>query len=229
MNDQANKSGRNKFIALIAVLVFSFFLIRWTPLGQYFVKERLLAFFASLKGHWWGPVVFILIYGAGCVFAFPGSVLTLSGGAIFGVFLGTIYNFTGACLGASLSFFMARHLGREFVSGFLKGGKLSQLDAGIEKNGLKTIFRLRLIPVLPFNALNFASGLSKIKYRDYILGTMGGILPGSFIYTYFASALLGGVQGAGRKAILNLIAASALLIFVSFLPAIIKKLKPAAN
>lgn len=222
-------SNRNKFFIFILIVSGSFLAVRFTPLGQWVTKERLLAFFSTLQGYWWGPVAFILIYSLGCVLALPGLLLTLIGGVIFGTVWGTIYNFSGACLGASFSFFMARYLGREFISGLLKDGNLAQLDEGIERNGLKTIFRLRLIPVVPFNGLNFASGLSKIKFRDYILATMAGILPGTFIYTYFASSLLSGAQGAGQKAILNLITAGALLIFISFFPAILKKFKGAAR
>ena len=224
--EAGKKSGsRVKFFILFTVLIGCFLAVRFTPLSDVVRKDVLLAFFSSLKDEWWGPVFFILIYAIGCVFALPGSVLTLIGGAIFGTFYGTLYNVLASNLGASLAFLMARFLGRDFVASLMKGGKLAQLDESIEKNGFATIFRLRLIPVVPFNGLNFGSGFSRVKYRDYFLGSMIGMLPATFIYTYFADALLQGVSGAGKKAFLNLAMAGLLLITISFFPTIYKRFK----
>ena len=216
-----------KFFFLFAFLLAVGVGVRFSPLSQFFEKESILAFMQSIRNEWWGPVVFILIYGIGCVFALPGSLLTLAGGAVFGVFWGTVYNVLASNLGASLAFVAARFLGRDFIEGLLKNGKLADFDKEIQHSGFKTIFRLRLIPVVPFNGLNFGSGLLSVKYRDYLSGSFLGMLPGTFIFTYFADALLQGVQGANQKAFLNLCVASILLILISFLPSIYKKLKGA--
>ena len=216
-----------KFFFLFAFLLAVGIGVRFSPLSQFFEKESILAFMQSIRNEWWGPVVFILIYGIGCVFALPGSLLTLAGGAVFGVFWGTVYNVLASNLGASLAFVAARFLGRDFIEGLLKNGKLADFDKEIQRSGFKTIFRLRLIPVVPFNGLNFGSGLLSVKYRDYLSGSFLGMLPGTFIFTYFADALLQGVQGANQKAFLNLCVASILLILISFLPSIYKKLKGA--
>src|SRR3990167_3062304 len=138
------KISKVKFIVLVAVIVAAGFIVRYTPLSQYFTKEHLLTLLESIRAEWWGPVVFILIYGVGCVIALPGSLLTLAGGAVFGTLWGTVYNIIASNLGASLAFFAARYLGRDFVKGFSKGGKLARLDEQIGKSGFKTIFRLRL-------------------------------------------------------------------------------------
>jgi uncharacterized membrane protein YdjX (TVP38/TMEM64 family) len=213
-------NGKVKFIVLLAFILVTGFIVRYTPISQHFTKEHILAFFEAIRGEWWGSVVFILIYGIGCVIALPGSLLTLAGGAVFGVFWGTVYNILASNLGASLSFLTARYLGRDFIRRFSKGGKLAEFDKNIERSGFKTIFRLRLIPLVPFNGLNFGSGLSSIKYRDYLLGSFLGMLPATFIYTYFADALLEGVQGANQKAFLNLTVAGIIFILISFLPSI---------
>lgn len=216
-------SRNGKFFILIGALIIAGLLIRFTPLSHFFEKENLLGFIYFLRGKWWGPIAFIVIYGLGCVVALPGSLLTLAGGAVFGVAWGTVYNVLASNLGASLAFLTARYLGRDFIRGVLKSGKLAEFDKNIERSGFKTIFRLRLIPVVPFNGLNFGAGLSSVKYRDYLLGSLLGMLPATFIYTYFADALLKGVQGANQKVLLNLLAASVLLILISFLPTIYKK------
>lgn len=177
-----------------------------------------------LREHWWGAVGFILIYGIGCIVAIPGSLLTLCGGAIFGVKWGAIYNVLASNLGATLSFLMARYFGREFVSRFMKG-RIESFDEKVARYGFRFIFTLRLIPLIPFNGLNLGSGLSRIRYRDYLLGSVLGMIPGTFIYTYFADALLGGVTGSGERAFTNLIIAGTLLILISLVPTIYKKLK----
>lgn len=218
-----------KFIILVTVIVIAGFVVRYTPLSQYFTKEHIVSLLESLRGQWWGPLVFILIYSVGCVVALPGSLLTLAGGAVFGTAWGTFYNVLASNVGATLAFFAARYLGRDFVKGFLKGGKLAELDAQIGKSGFKTILRLRLIPIIPFNGLNFGAGFSAVKYRDYLLASVIGMLPGTFIYTYFADALLEGIQGASQKAFLNLTIAGILLILISFLPSIYKRIKGASN
>jgi uncharacterized membrane protein YdjX (TVP38/TMEM64 family) len=175
------KRGTKRFILFLLILVMAFLLFRLTSLNNFVQKGNLLIFLSSIKKEWWGPTIFILIYGISCVIALPGLVLTLAGGAIFGTFLGTIYNIIASNIGASLAFFLARFLGQEFVASFLKGGKLASFDDKMAKNGFKTIFRLRLIPVIPFNGLNFGAGFSHIKYRDYLLGSMLGMLPATFI------------------------------------------------
>ncbi|HHT9124334.1 MAG TPA: TVP38/TMEM64 family protein [Candidatus Brocadiia bacterium] len=213
-----------KLIILIVIIGGAFFAFRYTTLSQYTQKEALLGLFAQLREHWWGPVGFILIYGIGCVVALPGSLLTLCGGAIFGVAWGTLYNILAANLGATLAFLTARYLGRDFVARFMKG-RIESFDEKVAEHGFRFIFTLRLIPIVPFNGLNLGSGLSRIKYRDYLLGSAIGMLPATFIYTYFADALLGGVTGSGKKAFTNLIIASFLLILISFIPTIYKRLK----
>ena len=217
-----------KFFFFIFILGLAAVIFRFTLLAQFISKDNILGFLQTIRQEWWGPLIFILIYGIGCVIALPGSLLTLAGGAVFGVAWGTFYNVLASNLGASLAFFTARYLGRDFIRGFLKSGKLAEFDKSVERSGFRTIFRFRLIPIVPFNGLNFGAGLSSVKYRDYLLGSFLGMLPATFIYTYFADALLEGVHGADQKALLNLLLAGALLILISFLPSIVKRMKGAS-
>lgn len=219
-----DKKSILKFVVLLIIIGGAFFAFRYTALSQYTQKDRLLDLLTQLREHWWGPIGFILIYGIGCVLALPGSLLTLCGGAIFGVAWGTLYNILASNLGATLAFFMARYFGRDFISRFMKG-RVEAFDEKVANHGFRFIFTLRLIPLIPFNGLNLGSGLSKIKYRDYLLGSFLGMLPGTFIYTYFADALLKGATGSGKRAYINLIIASALLILISLVTALYKKFK----
>lgn len=219
-----DKKSIIKFVILLGIIGGAFFTFRYTSLSQYSKKDTLLSLLTQLRAHWWGPIGFILIYGIGCMVALPGSLLTLCGGAIFGVAKGTAYNVLASNLGATLAFLMARYFGRDFVSRFMKG-RIKAFDEKVASHGFRFIFTLRLIPLVPFNGLNLGSGLSKIKYRDYLLGSVLGMLPGTFIYTYFADALLKGATGSGKRALTNLIIASSLLILISSVPTLYKKFK----
>mgnify|MGYP001600961918 CR=1 FL=1 len=145
-----DKKSIIKFIILLIIIGGAFFAFRYTSLSQYTQKEALLNVLLRLREHWWGPVGFILIYGIGCIIAIPGSLLTLCGGAIFGIKWGIIYNVLASNLGATLAFLMARYFGREFVSRFMKG-RIESFDEKVARHGLRFILTLRLIPIVPFN------------------------------------------------------------------------------
>lgn len=218
-----------KVLFLISIFALFTLLFKFSPLSAYSSRENLLVFFGRVKNEWWGPLMFILIYGVACVFAVPGSLLTLTGGAIFGVWFGALYNLIGANIGASLAFSMARFLGRDFVEHLVTGKKIASFDEKIKESGFRTVFLLRLIPLVPFNGLNFGAGFSSVRFRDYLLASLLGMVPGCFIYTYFADALLARVTGASQKAFLNLSIASVLLMTLSFLPSILKKFNVVKN
>ncbi|MCW8824788.1 MAG: TVP38/TMEM64 family protein, partial [Gammaproteobacteria bacterium] len=130
-----------------------------------------------------GPLLFMLVYALGSVFFLPGSVLTLAGGALFGPFWGTFYNLTAATIGATISFLIARHLTSDWVENRV-GGRLKQLKEGVEAEGWQFVAFVRLVPLFPFNLLNYALGLTRIKLSHYIIATYIFMLPGCFAYTY---------------------------------------------
>ena len=161
----------------------------------------------------WGPVVFIGLYALrAVVLVIPVGVMTLAGGLAYGKYLGTGYVIIGATLGACLSFLVARHLGRGFLDslGFMKKGKLASFDESAARNGFKVILMARLIPIFQYDALNFGAGLSKIKFRDYALGTLVGMLPGGFIMAFLGSSL----EDVGSSQFIIAIVLFALLILV---------------
>ena len=131
-----------------------------------------------------GPIVFILGYIGATVAFIPGSVLTLAAGAIFGLGEGVVYVMTGATLGASVAFLLARYVAREAVEQRIAGNtKFVAVDRAVGREGLKIVVLLRLSPVFPFNLLNYGLGLTQVRFRDYVLASIG-MLPGSFLYTY---------------------------------------------
>ncbi|NOY66815.1 MAG: sulfurtransferase [Gammaproteobacteria bacterium] len=170
-----------------------------------------------------GPIVFMLIYIVGTVFFLPGSVLTLAGGALFGPVFGTFYNLTGATIGAMISFIAARYLAHDWVEK-KTGGRMKQLKQGVEGEGWRFVAFVRLVPLFPFNLLNYALGLTKIKFSHYSIATYIFMLPGAIAYTYLGYAsreAIAGSEGLVQKIMLAL----ALLAIVGFLPSLISRLR----
>jgi len=218
------KGGIGKLLLLVALLLGAFLAFRYSPLATLLTREGLLAAIESVRGSMWGPLVFMAAYAVATALALPGTIFTLAGGAVFGFGSGTLFNWIGANIGASMAFGLARLLGRDGLERIL-GGRAGALDRVTENHGFRTLLTLRLIPVAPFNALNFAGGLTSMRWTSYALATAVGILPGTAVYTYFADALLQGSQEASREAYIRVLVAGLLLVLLSLVPTLIKKLK----
>src|SRR3989344_4721191 len=172
-----------------------------------------------------GPLVFMGIYALGTVLFLPGSVLTLAGGALFGPIAGTFYSLTGGTLGATVAFIIARYLASDWVAR-KAGGRMKQLLDGVDAEGWKFVAFVRLVPLFPFNLLNYALGLTRISLLHYILASYLFMLPGALAYTYLGYVgreTAAGGEGLIQKALLAL----ALLALVAFLPRLVKRLRAA--
>ena len=169
-----------------------------------------------------GPVLFMSVFALATILFLPGSILTLAGGALFGPVWGTFYNLTGATLGATLAFLAARYLASDWVSR-RAGGRLKQLIDGVEKEGWHFVAFTRLVPLFPFNLLNYAFGLTRIRLGHFIVASYLFMLPGAIAYTYLGYAgreAMAGGEGLIQKGLLAL----ALLAVVAFLPRFIRRL-----
>lgn len=135
----------------------------------------------------WGPVAFIIIYNLATLLFIPGSLLTLKGGCLFGLFWGSIYVLIAAMLGAVLAFIIGRYLCRDYICKQLqKYPKFNAIDQSVAKEGWKIVLLTRLSPLFPFNLLNYAFGVTNVALKDYILGSLG-IIPGTLLYVYIGS------------------------------------------
>jgi uncharacterized membrane protein YdjX (TVP38/TMEM64 family) len=167
-------------------------------------------------------VLFVLAYGVVAAFGLPALPFTLAGGILFGTVTGAALNWLGATLGATGTYLLARLVGGDALRGLL-GAQAARLDLFAGSAGFGTLFRLRLVPVIPFNALSLTAALAGIGLRPYVFATALGILPGTLTYTYFAGSLVGGVSGASASARTNLLIASVLLLALSFLPSLLRR------
>jgi len=172
---------------------------------------------------WWAPVLFILVYIVATVLFLPGSILTLAGGAMFGPVIGTLCNLTGASIGAAISFLISRYLASDWVSK-RSAGALKKLITGVEAEGWRFVAFTRLVPVFPFNLLNYALGLTKIRFLEYLIATIIFMSPGAIAYTYVGFAGREAISG-GEGTIKTILIAIALLAVVMFLPRLISTMK----
>jgi uncharacterized membrane protein YdjX (TVP38/TMEM64 family) len=134
-----------------------------------------------------GPIAYMIIYNLATLLFIPGSLLTLKGGCLFGVFWGSIYVLIAAIVGATFAFLIGRYLSRDWVSRQMdKHPKFKAIDLAVAKEGWKIVLLTRLSPVFPFNLLNYAFGVTQVSLKDYILGSFG-IVPGTIMYVYIGS------------------------------------------
>jgi uncharacterized membrane protein YdjX (TVP38/TMEM64 family) len=145
-----------------------------------------------------GVLVYIAIYVVATVCFFPGSLLTLGGGAIYGLVWGSLIVFLAASLGATLAFLIGRYLAREWVTKRIADNpKFGAIDAAIAREGRKIVTLTRLSPVFPFVLLNYALGLTQVSLLDYVIGCLG-MIPGTVMYVYLGS-LAGNLATIGQS------------------------------
>ena len=150
----------------------------------------------------WGPVVFVAGYVLAAVAFVPGSLLTLAAGALFGLVRGTLYVMLGATLGATAAFLVSRYLVRGRVERRARADRrFAAIDDAVGTHGRRIVFLLRLSPVLPYNLLNYALGVTRVRLADFVLGC-AGMLPGTILYVYYgklAGDVAGAVDGSAQR------------------------------
>ncbi len=172
---------------------------------------------------WGAPLWFVAAYALATLLFLPGSILTLAGGALFGPVWGTLWNLTGATLGAALAFLAARYLAGSWVEQRL-GGPIKRLKNGVEAEGWRFVAFTRLVPLVPFNLLNYALGLTRVRFLGYVIATALFMVPGAVAYTWLGHAGRSAVAG-DEGMIRNVLIALFLLAAVAFLPRLIGRLR----
>ncbi len=177
------KASKSRFAVRAAVLVA---VVAVVLLFGRRVAGYLPEFTAWVDGlGFWGPVVFVLGYAVAAVALVPGSLLTLAGGAIFGIWKGTLLVFIGASLGAIGAFLVSRYVARGAVERRIAGERrFAAIDRAVRREGFKITFLLRLTLVVPFVLLNYALGLTRVRLVDYALACIG-MLPATLLYVYY--------------------------------------------
>lgn len=181
------KKNRGVYIILLLIIGTTMYFCQTSEMFENFNVNAIKEYINSFGI--FAPIVYIIMFTLVPLTLFPDSILALAGGMVFGVFWGGIYTIIGAACGGSIAFFISRYLGRGMVEKLIKH-KLDLFENGVEKKGFLLVIILRLIPLIPFDIISYGAGLSKIKYNDFILGTMIGIIPGVFIYANLGDKVL---------------------------------------
>jgi uncharacterized membrane protein YdjX (TVP38/TMEM64 family) len=212
-----------KAVVLVFFVITAVIIVRFTPVKEFLTAERLGLFLENAG--FLAPLAFMVVYAAGVCLFVPGTLLTTLGAAIFGPYFGFLYVWLGAMVGSSLAFFIGRTLGREFAASLI-GDRLRKYDEGIERNGFATVLYLRLV-YFPFTPMNFGMGLTRVRFRDYFLGTALGIIVGTFIFTFFVGTVKD-VWASGRWADLvswKVVFSLVLFVFSFFIPKILERVR----
>ncbi|HBL13439.1 MAG TPA: TVP38/TMEM64 family protein [Cyanobacteria bacterium UBA11162] len=175
---------KNGFLLLIIVCIIA------TGLGVYLladIDQAQLQTWLKQAGIW-APLIYIILYTVGTILILPSTPLNLSGGAIFGVWWGTIWTSIAAMVAAVVAFAFTRTVGREVVARKL-AGRWEAMDAEMRQGGLFYMFAIRLLPIIPYGLVNFAAGLTSIRFRDYLVGTLLGTVPGILPFVMMGSGL----------------------------------------
>ncbi len=138
------------------------------------------------RAGWLAPIAFVVIYDGVTVLLFPAVVVTLAGGALFGVVAGSLITLVAALLGATIAFVIGRRLGQTNVQRLL-GGRATRWEEWMRQRGFVALLYARLVPIVPFNLLNYAAGMTGISLRSYVAATAIGIAPGTVAYTALGS------------------------------------------
>ena len=224
--EQRANAGRKaimKAAVLVIFIISAVYIIRFTPVKNLLTQEVLGSFLEAAG--FWAPVIFMFVYAAGICLFVPGTLLTALGAAIFGPYWGFLYVWVGAMVGASVSFWIGRTLGRDFAASLI-GDRLKKYDDAIERNGFAAVLYLRLV-YFPFTPMNFGMGLTKVRFCDYFFGTGLGIIAGTFIFTFFFGTIKEVWAGGDwvRLFSFKVFFSIALFVFSFFIPKIIKKIR----
>lgn len=187
------------------ILLVTVFCIVVTALAVYLlggVDAALLQRWLKQAGIW-APIIYITLYTVATILILPSTPLNLTGGAIFGLWWGTLWTSIGALMAAVVAFAFTRTVGRKTISQRL-AGRWQAMEAEFYQGGLFYMFAIRLLPIIPYGLVNFAAGLTSIRFRDYLVGTMLGTVPGVLPFVMLGSS---GLQAARTGNVLPLLGA----------------------
>ena len=214
-NPEAKTSKGNLILRLLilALIIGAIVAVRFTGATRYLNQDVLRNFIQSYG--LLAPILYMVIYTVAPALFLPGLPITVVGGILFGPLWGVVYTITSSTLGACVAFLISRYVARDWVESKLRSPRWRRLDEGVERHGWKVVAFTRLIPLFPFNLLNYAFGLTKIKFLHYAVTTFFCMLPACIAFIVFSSSLLDVIKGKiSREFILGL----CLVIAVSLIP-----------
>ena len=206
-----------RFLVLVAIVGIGFAVLRWTPLASYLTVENVSAVLERLRDAWWAPAALIASYVILCP-VIPATPMMVAGGMVFGPVIGSVYNILGTFLGGTVTYYLGRGLGHDFVLHLL-GHRLKRVERFIARRGFWSMVGARFLPV-PFPLLNYSMALAGIRPALFLTTTAIGLIPGVAIFTYFASLLTKAASGHRSGIVAQFVIASLLMLLLTFIPQI---------
>lgn len=203
-----------RFAVLVAIVLGGLALLRWGPLAERLDAAELLATLRAVGAEPWAPAALVAAYVLLCPLGVPVSPLIMAGGVVFGFGAGTLINFAGTWLGAAATFGVARLLGRDLVAQVL-GDRLAKVENAVERHSFWTLVRLRFVPI-PYALVNYAAALAGVRTATFLGATALGLAPAVALFTYFAAALSRAAAGDRHDVLIQLGAAFAALLVLTF-------------
>lgn len=223
-----DKLSRKKTVVkvMLAVLVLAglIILFKTLPVRQWLTGENGAITWIEKQGTV-GYLIFIALYIVLTVLAGPAWLITLAAGLVYGLIKGTILVSIGSVLGASAAFLIGRHLARGAIARKVEGKpKFRAIDAAVARRGFFIVLLTRLSPVFPFTLLNYAYGLTGVRFWRYFFASWIGMLPGTFMYVYLGSLGNAVTEGAETgKLILRIIGFAATAAVTVYITKIARK------
>ena len=214
------RSRRTVKIAILLILVGGVVALYFSPLRDQLSREKIAAWVDTVRALWYGPIVLIVSYAIGCIFAIPASIFIIAAGVIWGWKLGVTYAMCGALLGASAAYVAGRFLGEGLLERFGRAGEV--VSKQVKNAGFVSMLIARLIPGPPFAVWNYAAGIANMNFGDYFFATLLGTLPAHIIFAYCADALFNGTMTQG-EAVKRLTIVAVLLISMIVLTTLLKR------
>jgi uncharacterized membrane protein YdjX (TVP38/TMEM64 family) len=212
-----DRIAKLKIVGAVLLLLLVIFALSNDAIRNNLSKESMQTLVESYGAL--GPIIFIIISALGVTLFIPASAFNIVAAVVFGLWEGLLYAMISLCISASISFFIARTLGHDLAQRAI-GGKIRHYAEKIDNNGFAAILYLRLL-YFPLFMLNYGAGLTNVRFRDYFLGTVIGLLPGMFIFIFFFSQVT--VSQLSDLLRWQVALAASLFIGSFFIPTIVRK------
>ena len=215
--DAPSQSNTSKIVGFVVVLGLLALAALTLPIVEWLTA--LVGWIDANRSISW--LVFLLAYIVATVLLIPGSVLTLAAGFLFGLPFGFALVSAGSVIGACCAFLLGRYFARDWVAQKIAGNtKFAALDNAVRDKGFVIVLLTRLSPVFPFNLLNYALGITGVRFPNYALGSWLGMIPGTVLYVYLGSAaqnlteVLSGEVASGSNVLLYVGLAATLVLTI---------------
>ncbi|MGM0594460.1 MAG: VTT domain-containing protein [Pseudomonadota bacterium] len=216
--EEQKPAGRRMLGAglMLGALLLLAALWRWTPLGAWLTPERLQGLFESIATLPAAPLIIIATFIVAGLAVVPLTLLVVVTVLTFGPLEGILYSHVGATLSALVAFGIGQRMGRQTIRQ-LTGSWINRLSRRLGERGILAIIVLRIIPVAPFTVINLVAGASHIRFRDFLIGTLIGLLPGMLALGTFVDGLLRTLQNPSWRTLVWLLVVIAIIALGSYL------------